>query len=74
MARTSEAEVVDIQKTVRSKTVELPEISKVADPSKSDLQDTTPRKKWSRWILLLVALLALAAGARCGRQIDTRDL
>src|SRR5216683_1357962 len=62
MARTLETEVVHAQKPVRPEEVEENGSSDKADTER-DLKSNAPRRKLSRWILVLVSAIAVAGAS-----------
>ncbi len=63
MTRTVETEVVDLEKTVRSREVEEHDSSEKTSSEKPESGKKVPSRKLSRWILLLVSAIAVAGAS-----------
>src|SRR5258708_38400843 len=63
MARTTEAEVLDIEETVRPQAVENHGSCDTAGSEKPESGGKAPSRRFARWILLLVSAVALAGAS-----------
>src|ERR1700737_4860868 len=61
MARPIETEVVDMKEAAQREEVEKHDSSERAGTEKQEPKSNAPRGKWSRWIILLVFAVAVAA-------------
>jgi membrane fusion protein, multidrug efflux system len=63
MARTTETEVVDLEKTVRPQEVEEHDSSEKTSSEKPESERKVSSRKLSRWMLLLVSAIAVAGAS-----------